>query len=235
MHLASVPVGPPGHGNHRWGASDMDITDRRLGHLPVAATVREQGHSYLAGIGLSACFYFLLELVSPSQRLATDTTASHVQHGLQRQHVPDHTLPVAAETPQIQLLPTHPLQKGAPTVLLGFLPHLLCWSSEGHICYGTADGRSPGPGMWQRHELRDRQPRLFSLGPACSILHIQLYTVLCCGSFQVSGAEACLPHIPAWPGLLLCHLSDTLASVTHGSKKSVSLPLGTQCRPRAQK
>lgn len=112
MHLASVPVGPPGHGNHRWGASDMDITDRRLGHLPVAATVREQGHSYLAGIGLSACFYFLLELVSPSQRLATDTTASHVQHGLQRQHVPDHTLPVAAETPQMPTSPHPPSPEG---------------------------------------------------------------------------------------------------------------------------
>lgn len=102
MHLVSVPVGPPGHGNHCWGASDTDITDRRLGHLPVAATVRNRLVS----------LFLLLELVSPSQRLATDTTASHVQHGLQRQHVPDHTLPVAAETPQMPTSPRPPSPEG---------------------------------------------------------------------------------------------------------------------------
>lgn len=50
--------------------------------------------------------------ISITMTIATYTIASHVQQGLQEQRIPDHTLPGAAETPQMPPSPHPPSPEG---------------------------------------------------------------------------------------------------------------------------
>lgn len=188
-HLASITARSPGH------TVFLTLILCGWANLPVTTTYRTVAQLFI--------LKWLVSLFLRPSRACISITVTRNLHNCQSRaagppgttHSRSHSSCACRDATDANFSPPTLSRRVHPQSSWVFLPHLLCWSSEKPICYGTADGRSPGPGMRQGHELRDRQQSLFFPGPAHSILYTEVHAILCCGSCQVSGTEASVPHV----------------------------------------
>lgn len=160
MHLIHINREPRGPGpfimrHCCWGASDTDIMDGWWDNLQ--STVRTR--TVTLGLSLNQHQPFLL----PPHAWTFVTMTSHLDRCQPRAAGPLGTTHSRSHsssgfrdiTDATFSLPPSPegCTHNAPG---GFLPHLLCCSSDRPICCGAADGRSPGPGTWPGAWDRDR-------------------------------------------------------------------------------